>query len=80
MEDREALRKELDAQIAETGDRLLKYFAFAHLPPKLASVSAGFARLAIDIVRNGELRDPAERTVALRKLLEGKDAAVRSAL
>jgi hypothetical protein len=80
MRDLEALRKELDTAITETGDRLLRYFAFAHLPPKLATVSAGFAALAIEIVRNPEMRDPAERTVALRKLLEGKDAAVRATL
>lgn len=77
---REALRAELETTIVETGNRLLPYFRFAHLPPKLAHRSAGFARLAIDLVRDSETKDPAELTVALRKLLEGKDAAVRSTL
>ena len=56
------------------GERLLKFFAFKHLPPKL---SALFCELALAICR---LTPSAERTVALRKLLESKDAAVRAAL
>ncbi len=78
--DRDALHAELTQTITDTNDRLLKYFQFSHLPPKLAHRSAGFARLAIDLVRDPETRDPAERTVALRKLLEAKDAAVRAVL
>ena len=57
---------------------IMQYFAYAHLPPTLAIVSAHFATLADFIVEN--LPRSAERTVALRKLLEGKDAAVRAAL
>ncbi|MGV2914562.1 hypothetical protein [Streptomyces alfalfae] len=57
---------------------LLRYFDTDHLPPRLAAVSAPFRALAHELVD----RLPAipERTVALRKLLESKDAAVRSAL
>jgi hypothetical protein len=78
--DRESLRAELDTAALETGNDLLRYFSFAHLSPKLANISAGFARLAIDVVQNPDITDPREKTVALRKLLEGKDAAVRAAL
>jgi hypothetical protein len=57
---------------------ILKYFRFAHLPPALGDVSSIFAEAALRIV---ELVPPsAEFTVALRKLLEAKDAAVRAAL
>ena len=56
---------------------ILKFFAYQHLPPKLQSVSSSFASLAITIM---SLPRSAERTVALRKLLESKDAAVRAAL
>jgi hypothetical protein len=57
---------------------ILQFFAYAHLPPHLAVVSQPFGELAERIVATLP-RNP-ERTVALRKLLESKDAAVRSAL
>ena len=50
----------------------------APLPAHLAAVSAPFALLAEQIVSTLP-RNP-ERTVALRKLLEAKDAAVRAKL
>lgn len=57
-------------------DPILRYFHFAHLPPHLQVVSAKFFELVCALLalvpRN------AERTVALRKLLEAKDAAVRA--
>jgi len=59
-------------------DPMLRWFAFAHLPEKLKAVSEPFGDLAQSIVDT--LPPCAERTVALRKLLEGKDAAVRAAL
>jgi hypothetical protein len=57
-------------------DRMLKLFAYGHLRPDLLAVSKAFAELAEDLV----VTVPAgpERTVALRKLLEAKDAAVRA--
>lgn len=58
-------------------EKILIYFKHGHLPESLASVSSGFAYLAMNIVK---LPRSAERTVALRKLLESKDAAVRAAL
>jgi len=57
-------------------ERLLKYFATHHLHFDLAAVSMPFGELArriVDLVPAGP-----ERTVALRKLLEAKDAAVRA--
>lgn len=57
---------------------LLRFFAFGHLPPHLAEISAPFCELAWSLCAN--LEPSAERTVALRKLLESKDAAVRSSL
>lgn len=57
-------------------EHILQFFAWQHLPPHLQEVSRPFAELAEEIV----LRLPRnqERTVALRKLLEAKDAAVRA--
>jgi hypothetical protein len=57
---------------------IMKYFSYEHLPPRLKEVSRGFAELAVGVVET--LPRCPERTVALRKLLEGKDAAVRAAL
>jgi len=56
----------------------LQFFAYAHLPPHLKGVSAQFAALASWVV--GMLPPNEEREVALRKLLEAKDAAVRARL
>lgn len=71
-----------DKQIAPpapaTGDPLLQFFRYEHLPENLRAVSAPFGVMAQRIVENLP-RNP-ERTVALRKLLEAKDAAVRSVL
>ena len=57
-------------------DRMLKWFEYAHLPGHLQRVSGLFHTLALEIV--SELEPGPERTVALRKLLEAKDAAVRA--
>lgn len=57
-------------------DPILHFFHYSHLPPKLQSASAPFCGLALHIVCS--LPRNAERTVALRKLLEAKDAAVRA--
>ncbi len=59
-------------------EHILQFFVNAHLPPHLQEVSVPFATLAGRIVRT--LPPNPERTVALRKLLEAKDAAVRAAL
>lgn len=57
-------------------EHILQFFAYAHLPPHLQAVSKPFGDLAQRIVETLP-RNP-ERTVALRKLLEAKDAAVRA--
>ena len=57
---------------------ILQFFKWEHLPLHLAEVSAPFGELAENIVAHLP-RNP-ERTVALRKLLEAKDAAVRARL
>ena len=57
-------------------EHIMQSFAHAHLPPHLAAISAPFGKLADDIIATCP-RNP-ERTVALRKLLEAKDAAVRA--
>lgn len=60
-------------------DPILRYFEYEHLKPgPLRETSRDFNHLAFDLVRR--LPRVAERTVALRKLLEAKDAAVRTAL
>ena len=62
----------------EVPDHILQFFAFAHLPSHLQDVSKPFAEMAQRITETLP-RNP-ERTVALRKLLEAKDAAVRALL
>ncbi|MGV3515465.1 hypothetical protein [Luteitalea sp.] len=71
---------------------ILQFFAYSHLPPHLASISRPFFQLAHAMVSGdsvpeagactfgGPLPRNSERTVALRKLLEAKDAAVRAAI
>ena len=57
---------------------LLQFFAYQHLPEKLQAISRPFGELAEKMV--AELPRNPERTVALRKLLEAKDCAVRAQL
>lgn len=54
----------------------MQFFAYGHLPPHLQEVSKVFADAAEATLAKCP-RNP-ERTVALRKLLEAKDAAVRA--
>lgn len=68
----------------------MQFFAYEHLPPHLAAVSKPFADLAHAIVGDGGMQEGTsihfplpnnpEREMALRKLLEAKDAAVRAKL
>lgn len=58
---------------------IMRYFDFAHLRPgPLLDTSHLFAALAQDL--DQRLPNGAEKSTALRKLLESKDAAVRAAL
>ena len=63
---------------SESQPNILRYFKYDHLSPRLQEVSLPFSELAhrLDLI----LPNGPEKSVALRKLLEGKDAAVRSAL
>jgi hypothetical protein len=54
---------------------IMQFFVWEHLPPHLQAVSRPFGELA-EMVAAGPPN--AETTVALRKLLEAKDAAVRA--
>jgi hypothetical protein len=65
-------------QDAQPQEHILQFFKYMHLPERLQEVSRPFCVLAHDICRSLP-RNP-ERTVALRKLLEAKDAAVRAEL
>lgn len=54
---------------------IMQYFGYEHLPQHLQATSKPFYTLAHVILC---LPNNAERAVALRKLLEAKDAAVRA--
>ena len=72
-------------------EHIMQFFTYEHLPPHLQAVSKPFCVLAQAMVGVESAlpegspvqfplpRNP-ERTVALRKLLESKDAAVRALL
>ena len=59
-------------------DGILRFFHYAHLPAVLQARSEPFCKLAKHLIDSTPRN--AERTVALRKLLEAKDAAIRAAL
>lgn len=56
---------------------LLRLFTYDHLPEHLQKVSRPFGELAATIAYGPQ---NAEATIALRKLLEAKNAAVRAVL
>lgn len=60
-------------------EQILRFFEYKHLPSGLQAISQPFHTLAHDLAEDTRLDGP-ELTVALRKLLESKDAAVRAAL
>lgn len=62
--------------MTEQPEHIMQFFAYAHLPERMQAISRPFGEMAQNIVATLP-RNP-ERTVALRKLLEAKDAAVRS--
>lgn len=59
-------------------DRMLQFFQYSHLPERLQGASKPFCDLAEHVIQNFPMNP--ERTVTLRKLLEAKDAAVRTLL
>lgn len=72
-------------------DHIMQFFEYGHLPANLAAISKPFCDIAHAMVDDNPApgawsipslklpRNP-ERNVALRKLLEAKDAAVRAFL
>lgn len=64
--------------MSNTEHNLLRFFSYDHLPQALQVTSKPFHDLAMHI--NQEIPDGVEKTVALRKLLESKDCAVRASL
>ena len=83
-------------QIASPVEPMLQFFSYDHLPPAIAAISKPFCDLAHAIASGRQIGDEdeagnitmeaalcprnPERTVALRKLLEAKDCAVRAVL
>jgi hypothetical protein len=59
-------------------DEILRFFTYEHLPAHLQGFSKPFADMATWITET--IPRSEERSVALRKLLECKDAAVRASL
>lgn len=59
-------------------DRMMQFFGYEHLRDDLKSISKPFGVMAQHICDT--LPSNPERTVALRKLLEAKDCAVRAFL
>ncbi len=59
-------------------NRLLQFFEYSHLPERLQQISKPFEELAKYL--DETLPSNAETTVALRKLLEAKDCAVRAVI
>jgi hypothetical protein len=53
----------------------MQFFAYEHLKPELQAVSKPFGELAAEVMK---LPSNPERSMALRKLLEAKDCAVRA--
>ena len=64
--------------VEEFTEHIMQFFEFEHLPPHLRDVSRPFCALAKMVV--SDLPRNPERSTALRKLLEAKDAAVRARL
>ena len=57
-------------------NRMLRWFEYEHLPPKLQEISAPVAELARQM--DAVLPEGPEKTAGLRKLLEAKDCFVRA--
>jgi ferritin-like protein len=59
-------------------NRMMQFFTYAHLSLPMQEVSKAFAELAQKM--DETLPENAEKTTALRKLLEAKDCAVRATI
>lgn len=73
----QALRDRVQHPHMGEREPMLRHFRFAHLRSEdMKSISRGFAMLALQLVER--LPASPERTVALRKMVEAKDCAVRA--
>ena len=70
-------RRRLKLEYTEAAEDTRRFFDYRHLPPHLQEVSKRFAELAEYLA---QLPPTRQRVRALDKLLEAKDAAVRSVL
>lgn len=59
-------------------DPIMQYFSYEHLPERLQTISKPFCDMATWMVAT--IPQNPERSVALRKVMEAKDAAVRAYL
>ena len=59
-------------------DYMMQFFGYEHLKPELQEISKPFHEMARKLMT--VLPENPERTVALRKLIEAKDCAVRAYL
>lgn len=77
--------------MSPSAEHILQFFSYADLPPKLQAISKPFGDLARALAEGDNIPDSTitlggplprnpERTVALRKLLEARDAAIRALL
>lgn len=57
---------------------ILRYFEYRHLPEKLQAISKPLCDLAVEM--DVKLKNSAEKSAGLRKLLEAKDCLVRALL
>ena len=57
---------------------IMKFFSFAHLPPKFQQVSQPVCELAEQM--DTMLPECAEKSAGMRKLLEAKDCFVRASM
>lgn len=84
------MQTENSRNIHPSQEELLRFFEYDHLPERLQEISKHFHWLAYALVGYAPLHENStheqivlsgpELTVALRKLLEAKDCAVRAAL
>lgn len=56
-------------------ENIMKYFSFDHLPPHLQDVSRNFFNLANYVEKT--MPNCSQKNLALQKILEAKDCAVR---
>ena len=67
-------------KLKESVSDLLDFFSYEHLPIGLKEVSKPFHDLAQQIAWDLDVKRCSELLFSLRKLLESKDCAVRSAI